>query len=324
VVFDREQIRLSGIVSIGDFLQRMPEQGGALNTNVNSGGDGETTISLRSLGAERTLVLVDGKRWVNGGSGPGSFVDLNSIPSASIERVEVLKDGASAVYGANAVAGVVNIITRRRMNGLELGAYGGISPRGDAQQYDVSATGGVANEKGSFLLGGGYFDQKAMFAGSRDWAAYALTYDYTNSSVTARGSPTVPNGRAAVNLNGCNGNALCNQLSAAYHAALNCPATSLCNKTFIFDNSASPCASGFVATTTTDFTSCQIGNWRPMVGGVGLNKQNGLRVGSGRRDDCRRGEPGRCRTNGRRRTRAARHVARRRRSDHRAACGRRR
>src|SRR5215813_1515926 len=152
VVFDREQIRMSGIVSIGDFLQRMPEQGGALNTNVNNGGDGETTISLRNLGAERTLVLVDGKRWVNGGKGAGSFVDLNSIPSASIERVEVLKDGASAVYGADAVAGVVNIITRRRMNGIELGAYGGMSPHGDAQQIDVSAMGGVAMGKWSFFV----------------------------------------------------------------------------------------------------------------------------------------------------------------------------
>src|SRR5215470_1166613 len=94
-VFDREQIQSSGYVSIGDFLQRMPEEGGALNSNVNVGGDGQTQVSLRNLGAQRTLVLVDGKRWVNGGSGLGSAVDLNSIPSASIERVEVLKDGAS-------------------------------------------------------------------------------------------------------------------------------------------------------------------------------------------------------------------------------------
>src|SRR4051812_38768159 len=174
VVYDRERIRLSGIVSIGDFLQQIPEQGGALNTNVNNAGDGETTMSLRNLRAERTLVLVDGKRWVNGGTGPGSIVDLNSIPSASIERVEVLKDGASAVYGADAVAGVVNIITRRRMNGVELNAYGGMSPHADARQYDVSAQGGAANDRGGFLLGAGYFDQKAMFAGNRDWAAHAL------------------------------------------------------------------------------------------------------------------------------------------------------
>src|ERR1043166_4455761 len=93
-VFDREQLQSSGYVSIGDFLQRMPEEGGALHTNVNNGGDGQTQVSLRNLGAQRTLVLVDGKRWVNGGSGAGSAVDLNSIPSASIERVEVLKDGA--------------------------------------------------------------------------------------------------------------------------------------------------------------------------------------------------------------------------------------
>src|SRR5215470_185539 len=141
-VFNREQIQSSGYVSIGDFLQRMPEEGGALNTNVNNGGDGQTQVSLRNLGAQRTLVLVDGKRWVNGGSGVGSAVDLNSIPSASIERVEVLKDGASAVYGSDAIAGVVNIITRHRVEGVELAAYGGISPQGDGRQYDLSVTAG--------------------------------------------------------------------------------------------------------------------------------------------------------------------------------------
>jgi outer membrane receptor protein involved in Fe transport len=276
-VINREQIVSSGIASIGDFLQQMPEQGGALNTNVNNGGDGETAISLRNLGAARTLVLVDGKRWVNGGSGAGSFVDLNSIPTSGIERVEVLKDGASAVYGSDAIAGVVNIITRHRMNGVEFSAYGGVSPHGDAQQYDLSVTGGAASDKGSFLFSAGYFDQKEMFAGNRSWAASALTYNYDPAAVAQvvqGGSPTIPNGRAAVNLNNCNGNALCNSLSTAYHAALNCPATGNCNKTFIFDNSSSACASGFVATGTTDFTQCQIGNWRPMVG-TGLNKQNG-------------------------------------------------
>src|SRR4051812_35138685 len=186
-VINREQITSSGIASLGDFLQQMPEQGGALNTNVNNGGDGETAISLRGLGAQRTLVLVDGKRWVNGGSGAGSFVDLNSIPSSAVERVEILKDGASAVYGSDAIGGVVNIITRRRVNGVEFSAYGGLSPHGDAQQYDLSVTGGAASDRGSFMFTGGYFDQKPMFAGNRDWAATALTYDYGKGIVTTGG-----------------------------------------------------------------------------------------------------------------------------------------
>ncbi len=276
-VINREQITSSGIASIGDFLQQMPEQGGALNTNVNNGGDGQTAISLRNLGAQRTLVLVDGKRWVNGGSGAGSFVDLNSIPSAAIERVEVLKDGASAVYGSDAIAGVVNIITRRRMNGVEFSAYGGTSPHGDAQQYDLSVTGGAASDKGSFMFSAGYFDQKAMFAGNRDWSTSALTYDYSvpasdPNQVTKSGSPTIPMGRAQVNINVCNGNPLCNQLASTFGAGLKCPATGNCNKTFIPDTTSPACA-GPIAVGT-DFTKCQVGGWRPMVG-VGLNPQNG-------------------------------------------------
>ena len=224
-VITRQQISSSGIASIGDFLQQMPEQTGSLNSNVNNGGDGETQINLRNLGANRTLVLVDGKRWVNGGSGAGTAVDLNSIPTAAIERIEILKDGASAVYGSDAVAGVVNIITRRRPNGTELSAYGGLSPHGDAQQYDLSLTTGVASDKGSFLFSAGYFRQESMFAGNRDWATRALTYDYSNSSINPGGSGTVPAGRARLDPSKCP-TKLCQDLAAAYGAG---------KKTFIND-----------------------------------------------------------------------------------------
>ena len=262
-VISREQIVSSGIASIGDFLQQIPEQGGALNTNVNNGGDGETAISLRNLGAARTLVLVDGKRWVGGGSGAGSFVDLNSIPTAAIERVEVLKDGASAVYGSDAIGGVVNIITRRRVNGVELGVYGGESPHGDAQQYDLSVTGGATSDKGSFMFNAEYFNQQAMFAGARDWAKSALTYNYTNGNVTTGGSPTIPSGRAAVNIGACNGNALCQNIFSTFGTALKCPATGKCNATLRPDTT-SPACTGPVALGA-DLTKCQVGGWRPAV-----------------------------------------------------------
>ncbi|HUJ28820.1 MAG TPA: TonB-dependent receptor [Myxococcales bacterium] len=209
-VINKEQIQASGIAAIGDFLQQMPETAGGENTNVNNGGDGQTTISLRDLGAQRTLVLVDGKRWVNGGSGAGTTVDLNSIPTAAIERVEVLKDGASAVYGSDPIGGVVNIITRRRVNGVELSAYGGVSGHGDAQQYDLSVTGGAAGEKGSFMFSAGYFDQRSLLAGNRDWAALAVADDLvggggagilgaeTPGTIVPGGSSRIPQGRAAI------------------------------------------------------------------------------------------------------------------------------
>jgi outer membrane receptor protein involved in Fe transport len=288
-VINREQITSSGIASIGDFLQQMPEQGGALNTNVNNGGDGETAISLRNLGAARTLVLVDGKRWVAGGSGAGSFVDLNSIPTAAIERVEVLKDGASAVYGSDAIAGVVNIITRRRVNGAELSAYGGLSPHGDAQQYDVSVTGGAAGDKGSFMFNGEYYNQQPMFAGNRSWAATPLALNYANGKVSPGGSSTIPQGRATINLNKCAGNALCTAIRNTYGQAIAATPGSGCSlaagkncNISVMPDAASPICgtSGTPGTFTGDLTtngqnlqSCHVSvdingvtqNWRPAI-----------------------------------------------------------
>ena len=111
-VLTRAEIDAAGLTSIGDILQHLPSQSGATNTQANNGGDGSTRVSLRGLGSSRTLVLVNGRRYVPGGGGANSSVDLNSIPAAVIECVEVLKDGASAVYGSDAIGGVINIITK--------------------------------------------------------------------------------------------------------------------------------------------------------------------------------------------------------------------
>ena len=105
--------------SIGEILQSLPEQSNAINTQVNNGGDGATRVNLRGLGTERTLVLLNGRRHVAGGTGADASVDLNAIPTAAIQRIEILKDGGSAVYGSDAIAGVVNIITRSDFSGTE-------------------------------------------------------------------------------------------------------------------------------------------------------------------------------------------------------------
>ena len=109
-IVDQEDILLSGKISIGEVLLELPGQGSGLNRTYNNGGDGSVRIDFRNLGSGRTLVLVDGRRWVNSGEGANGSVDINSIPSASVERVEVLKDGASAIYGSDAIGAVVNII----------------------------------------------------------------------------------------------------------------------------------------------------------------------------------------------------------------------
>ncbi len=254
-VISREQIAASGIASIGDFLQQIPEQTGALNTNVNNGGDGETTISLRNLGSNRTLVLVDGKRWVNGGSGAGSSVDLNTIPTSAIERIEILKDGASAVYGSDAIGGVVNIITRRRPNGTELSAYVGLTPHGDSQQYDLAMTTGITGEKGAFLFSANYFHQESLFAGTRDWANKALAYDYASGKISPGGSGTVPSGRASLDPSTCT-TKLCQDLLAAYGPG---------KKTFINDgNSKDPVKDPVV-------TEAGLGSWRKYISSGATN-----------------------------------------------------
>src|SRR3546814_11334819 len=116
---------------------------------------GTTQVNLRGLGINRTLVLLNGRRIVNGGTGANSSVDLNIIPVALIERVEVLKDGASAIYGADAVAGVVNIITRKEFDGAEVSvSYGETFPQ-DGGEGSVDRPWGMTGDPGEGQEGGG-------------------------------------------------------------------------------------------------------------------------------------------------------------------------
>jgi outer membrane receptor protein involved in Fe transport len=199
-VISRDQVVASGKVSIGDFLQSLPEQGNAINTQINNGGNGATRVALRGLGAARTLVLLNGRRFVPGGNGANDSVDLNSIPVAAIERIEVLKDGASAVYGSDAIGGVVNIITRRR-SGTEVSGFTGTSQHGDGTIYDINGTTGATGDAGSFLFSGGYYKQQPVWAGARDFSHIPLAYDATGTRTLnklpgpySQGSGTVPEG----------------------------------------------------------------------------------------------------------------------------------
>jgi iron complex outermembrane recepter protein len=206
-VINREQVVASGKVSIGDFLQSLPEQGNAINTAVNNGGNGSTRVSLRGLGTSRTLVLLNGRRMVPGGTGADQSVDLNSLPTAAIERIEVLKDGASAVYGSDAIAGVVNIITRRNYRGTEVTGYSGtaLGSRADGNTYDLGVTTGIGGDLGNVTFNGGYFNQQSVWAGDRDWANIPRAYDATGRNNPlgivgqyTLGSPTLPQSRITI------------------------------------------------------------------------------------------------------------------------------
>jgi outer membrane receptor protein involved in Fe transport len=179
LVLDRAAIDASGLLSIGDILQDIPAAGAALNTAFNNGGNGSTNMDLRNLGAERLLILVNGRRWI---SSLGSTVDLNTIPTSAIERIEVLKDGASAVYGSDAIAGVINIITRKDFEGVELSVYGGENAsEGDGRQYSAEMTFGVTSAKGGLLFNLSHVTQQPIFAGDREISAFG------NSSTTEKG-----------------------------------------------------------------------------------------------------------------------------------------
>jgi iron complex outermembrane receptor protein len=143
ISLNREEIQAQGLTSVGDVIQNLAANGSTLNTTFNNGGNGETRVSLRNLGSNRTLVLVNGRRWV-GGTGLGGAVDLNTIPTAAVERIEVLKAGASSIYGSDAIAGVVNVILRTDYQGAELNAYLGMFDKGDGFRQSYDFTIGIA------------------------------------------------------------------------------------------------------------------------------------------------------------------------------------
>jgi iron complex outermembrane receptor protein len=173
-----EDLMRSGLTSLGDFLQRLPSSGGALNARFNSSGNfgfppdgsgvgaGSSQVDLRHLSAKRVLVLVDGIRWISesSASGVGSATDLNTIPLSIIERIEVLEDGASAIYGADAIAGVVNIITKKDFQGFELSGYGGSFSEGDGDTVEGSLSIGSVSDQTSVFLNVSYVEQKSVEA----------------------------------------------------------------------------------------------------------------------------------------------------------------
>ncbi len=161
-VIDKDAIERSGATSVDTLLQRMSASAGFAGNQTNAywgeNGYGTTQVNLRGLGSNRTLVLINGRRVVSGGTGANSSVDLNMIPVAMIQRMEVLKDGASAIYGADAVAGVVNLITKKGFDGLEMTARYGQTTRDDARDKAANLAWGINGERGSLMAALDYTD----------------------------------------------------------------------------------------------------------------------------------------------------------------------
>ena len=174
----REDIARTGLTSVGDIVQQITGAGSSLNTRFNSSGNfgfppdgsgvgaGSATVSLRHLEAKRTLVLVDGIRWVNeaSASGVSAATDLNTIPVSIIERIEVLEDGASSIYGSDAIGGVVNIITRRDYDGASASVYWGDFDAAGGETKAGELSFGGTGDRHSFFLSASYNEQDGVDA----------------------------------------------------------------------------------------------------------------------------------------------------------------
>ncbi len=163
-----EQIQATGLVTVGDILNQLTaaappafSKGATLTSNREQGGQ---FIDMRNLGSERLLVLVDGKRWTQTVDG---YTDLSTVPSSMIERIEVLKDGASSIYGSDAIAGVVNIILKKRLEGGQFSIYKGKNESGDGDNGDISLSYGVNGDKGSLMFGLTHSSQGTVWAKDR-------------------------------------------------------------------------------------------------------------------------------------------------------------
>jgi iron complex outermembrane receptor protein len=203
-VITTEVSTLQGLVDTTQILQTSTLASGSFQVNnqltgfVTDGGPGANTISLRGLGATRTLVLLNGRRVGPAGTrGTVGPVDLNVIPTSIVDRFEILKDGASSIYGSDAVAGVVNIITKTNLDGGVIDLYGNKAFDKGGDSYRGSLAWGKTFDRGYFTVAGDYYEQKVLRRGDRDDTSCAadllfdgtsrLPVDYTNSDPSQMG-----------------------------------------------------------------------------------------------------------------------------------------
>ncbi|MFG3447015.1 MULTISPECIES: TonB-dependent receptor domain-containing protein [unclassified Stenotrophomonas] len=172
----RTDIERQGFSSVADILQNVTAMGSptisranALTAGENAGG---TYIDMRNLGTQRTLVLVNGKRL---GISTSGYQDVSTLPVSAVERIEVLKDGASAIYGSDAMAGVVNIITRGNVTGVTANVYHGQYSEGDGARDRFDVVAGWSNDRISLTLSAEHAEEKGVWARDRGFSQYGMT-----------------------------------------------------------------------------------------------------------------------------------------------------
>lgn len=199
-VLTSDDIALKSGSNIENLLNQTPQLTPSANAATNNGTDGGiATVNLRDLGTARTLVLVNGRRMV--ASNTAAEVDLNNIPSSLIERIDVVTGGASAVYGSDAIAGVVNFVMKQNFEGVETGGQYSITSRGDAATYnaDVTLGGNFADGRGNAVLFLGWSKREALKQGDRDFSSVALGDAGAEDGLVELGSSRIPGGVVLTN-----------------------------------------------------------------------------------------------------------------------------
>ncbi|MGK2286998.1 TonB-dependent receptor [Pedomonas sp. V897] len=192
-VVGAEEFKFSGATHVEEVLHELPQVIPSLGATSNNPGDGVSTVDLRGLGATRTLVLVNGRRYVS--YDEQQVVDLNTIPTALIERVDVVTGGRSAVYGSDAIAGVVNFVLKQDFEGVQVGGSYRLNEKGDGDTYTVDGIigGNFADGKGNITAYMSYSKRKGIMADARSYTRNVLSDDGAGN-IEFGGSAVIPNG----------------------------------------------------------------------------------------------------------------------------------
>ena len=171
-VISGQAILDQGVANLGEALRQQASIGtGGFNQSSILGGGGSTSIDLRNMGQERVLILINGRRVASFADAlANQAADLTFVPTAMVDRVEILRDGASAVYGSDAITGVVNVILAQDFEGVEASVNTGATGEGDGESYGISITTGTSSDRGSFVAGAEWRRQDRVPQVDRDWA----------------------------------------------------------------------------------------------------------------------------------------------------------
>lgn len=191
---DKDTLAFSGQPTLEGVINQMPQVMPDFGRTSNNPGNGTARVNLRGVGSGRTLVLLNGRRVAP--SGVGSAIDVNNIPQALIERVEIVTGGASTVYGSDAIAGVINFISKDDFSGFSIEASYGVTEENDGQAYDLNLAYGhnLASGRGNITVYGGFHERKDLFMGSRDLTSVTLFNDDDTGTLFEAGSGLIPDG----------------------------------------------------------------------------------------------------------------------------------